>query len=261
MNPIRHDVRNAFSLIELLVVIGITAILLSLIAPSLARARGQGLEAKTASNLRQLAVGLHMYADSNRDLPPTFSEPFWPEPRPWRFDFGTVGDGIWFDHAFLYSLALTPLLGDTGVAAAPGNPTPYPAVTHRGVVMCRSDFMLTYTLYAEPAFFNWDTQRGLSQFGAQRLSRIAFPSDKGLLWPPILYCYPQYGRVPGCCQADLKTPIAFADTSVSSHVMKSLRPGIVNLFAHDHVIFNIDPRTVQGGFVASTIDGVLGRDR
>lgn len=253
--------RTGFSIIELLVVIGVTAILLSFLAPALSRTRGQSLETKTASNLRQMFVGLQMYADTNKDLPPTYSEPFWPERRRWVFDFGTVGEGYWFDHRWLYAYAITGHMGNTQVAIAPGNTNPRPPVTHRGVTMSRSDFDLTSTLYADPAFFNWKTQVGLSQFGAQRLSRIAFPSAKGILWPPILYHYTGYGPVVGCCEADLKTPIVFGDSSVASHVAKGLNGGIVNLYGVYHILSGLDPREMRIGGCDSTIDGVLGRDR
>ncbi|HEX4120534.1 MAG TPA: prepilin-type N-terminal cleavage/methylation domain-containing protein [Verrucomicrobiae bacterium] len=61
----------AFTLIELLVVIAIIAILASLLLPSLASAKAQGLRAQCISNMRQLGLGITLFADdNNQTFPP-----------------------------------------------------------------------------------------------------------------------------------------------------------------------------------------------
>ena len=65
--------RRAFTLVELLVVIGIIAILVAVLLPALKMAREQALSAQCLSNLRQCGQLLYLYANQNKGFFPTMS--------------------------------------------------------------------------------------------------------------------------------------------------------------------------------------------
>ncbi len=62
--------RNGFTLIELLVVISLIALLVALLLPALAAARESGRTVLCKSNMRQVLLGIQMYADENKAIAP-----------------------------------------------------------------------------------------------------------------------------------------------------------------------------------------------
>jgi prepilin-type N-terminal cleavage/methylation domain-containing protein len=61
---------KGFTLVELLVVIGIIALLIAILLPALSRAREQAKNTQCLSNLRQLATVYQFYANDNQDRIP-----------------------------------------------------------------------------------------------------------------------------------------------------------------------------------------------
>jgi prepilin-type N-terminal cleavage/methylation domain-containing protein/prepilin-type processing-associated H-X9-DG protein len=61
---------RGFSLIELLVVVGMIAILAALLLPALGRAKQKGQQTACVNNLRQQTLAVFMYGDDNKDILP-----------------------------------------------------------------------------------------------------------------------------------------------------------------------------------------------
>src|SRR5688572_20652006 len=73
----RMPVRRGFTLVELLVVIGIIALLISILLPSLAAARQQAQSIKCLSNMRQIAMAAATYTSQSKGylLPADINDP------------------------------------------------------------------------------------------------------------------------------------------------------------------------------------------
>lgn len=91
--PVSRGKRSAFTLVELLVVIGIIAVLMSMLMPALTRAREEAQQVQCASQLRQVGNGMMAYASNNRGFYPGWSG--W---QVWG-DYGTTKDGVGEDDA------------------------------------------------------------------------------------------------------------------------------------------------------------------
>ena len=72
---IRYSIRLGFTLVELLVVIAIIALLLSILTPSLLKAKSMAMRLKCAHNLKQINLAVNLYLNANDNTYPCAHDP------------------------------------------------------------------------------------------------------------------------------------------------------------------------------------------
>ena len=196
---------KGFTLVELLVVIGIIALLISILLPALSKARESANRTKCLSNIRQITMGFYSYCQSNKGSFPFVASGSFFEDWIWWNDTGNVKDA--FSGTAIASYAGTPYnnVADGGIAPylnfsknpqvmlCPSDPDP--KTTHTRWLAGKHypfSYALNNLMNSEYAYYknagktppgSWGNLSTLQiQCIAAKITQVRFPSDKILVF-------------------------------------------------------------------------------
>ncbi|MEM4724839.1 MAG: DUF1559 domain-containing protein, partial [Candidatus Hadarchaeum sp.] len=184
--------RNAFTIVELLVVLGIMAVLVALILPAVQKVREAGNRMTCANNLRQLGVAVHNFHSDQGKLPPGY---FGPDPSEFDRFPEHLHRGQWVGHFPM----LLPYLEQGNlyrqlqvdfnayrVSELPWFWKPGPVSHHENYSVARTKLRMflcpsapSYDVKPGPGFSDGGTILGWHVFNSQRAERV---------WGVGVYC-------------------------------------------------------------------------
>lgn len=249
-SPPRPNVegRRAFSLIEMLVVIGIVAVVIGITLPMLARSRAHARATRDIATQRSLYTSLTLYSGDYADAFPYFGTPGDPE-GPIVIK-GTLVKGQYFIvHRKHWISGIVPEYFDGGLDLVQTERSRvYLASVGYPSDILQTYFYLTATAFAAPEFFSGPEvllQLGPSpHYRATRWHEMLFPSQKGILLDVFHGFFDPRTQGRGPAYATKGDGVA----------------GPVEYFAYDPEKVVIRPYGTMGKQIMSTRDGLRGVD-
>jgi prepilin-type N-terminal cleavage/methylation domain-containing protein len=208
--------RRGVTIIEVLVVIGIIALLVAIVVPALFHARQSARSTRSATNCKQLATLIVMYADRNAGR--------FPVPKPGQFvpamsdqlllqypywDFHRTWPGLLYDEL--------PYQAHVDVYRAPNAKFKFD-----GDVPWPSSYSFTLTAGAPGELWVRSADQLRIETRVMRLDDVFFPSSKGMLW--------EVGGHLRAVEEDgaQSVPIGFMDLSVRALVPRFASEAVSN---------------------------------
>jgi prepilin-type processing-associated H-X9-DG protein len=241
---------SAFTLVEVLVSIGVIALLIAILVPALGGAWDSARELKSSANLRSIGQLMQMYRGSADDL--------YPAPVPgrqypsWRPDgLGTIphwqASNYW---PFLFS-DTHPWWENEGLYLSPGAVRDLDGPV---VILPWSSFSYSSSFLGDPAIWSgraiMDDEWPLL-VKSVRGSAVVYPSSKALAWDEELPYIRRALRIDAEFNLLEQTPVLFADGHVAGRVPAEATGAVTN-----EAPYAASP----GVRLHNTRDGVRGRD-
>lgn len=263
---------RGFTLVELLVVIGIVGVLIGLILPALSGARGSALQTVALSNARSVHTQFEQHAGQHGTYPqqdlgevpdglPGGSQY---EPRgdeviiPWYPGGVVIASTDYFQHEWMWAAMVAPIddwptYWETWVSPRKDQALPsLDDVTLDGQLRAQDMISIRYAhgFVARPAYFSGE-QAGVDTalLRAVRPHDVRYASGKVMLWDNDLSYIPPRDRperVNGLLEA--KTPMAFADGHADALLPGEASEPVTNVMTGEAIRLH------------GTRDGVHGRD-
>jgi prepilin-type N-terminal cleavage/methylation domain-containing protein len=195
---------KGFTLVELLVVIGIIALLISILLPALSKARESANRTKCLSNIRQITMGFYSYCQANKGSFPFVGANSYVEDWIWWHPTTQINDPVTGNVAsypggainYLPEGGIAPYLNlskNPGVLVCPSDPDP--ATTHTRWIQSSKKYPFSYALNnlmtSEFAYLK-NVGKSAGSWGnlpsfqttwfAAKITQVRYPSDKILVF-------------------------------------------------------------------------------
>lgn len=252
--------RRGMTLIEVMVSLGLIAVLIAITVPALSGARIKASELQSLANARHVAADMQSYADQFGHWPysaPGSAPPGYPTTPPpnmltvlWWPSIYTSVSSHW-DHSYLWPglvAVVAPWEEHFQTWISPGaepstlfNDTGVPASA------VHTSYLYSNSFIASPRVWRGSSSADPTLIAPTRPSDVAHPANKTLVWDWELPYLPQRPmRING--HFNRLTPMAFADGHGAVHNPLNAIPGVTNPFNNTSTNLSNTPH------------GVLGRD-
>lgn len=246
---------RGFTLVEVLITIGVMVVLIAILLTSLSGARDAGETSASVSNLRQCGILILSSAATEDDTFPLGSrgtilyDSRGAPSAEVRLN-GTVTTAMsWFSQSVGWNLILTA----KGVALSTVWCSPRRGMEHRPFPMTpelgEADYALTHTVMADPAYFEIGNEQSAGSCRAVRVAEVLYPSQKGMLFerPDRIV---RGKKLDFLSYLKLRHPTAFVDGHVDTPEFAGTKSYVGNSLAG----------TEKGYPVLTTQGGARGRD-